>query len=288
MDLKIIFIILLIFFLADGSELRPSDEIWDKVKEYSAQGKMLNESKFYFVFDELNKTKLDIRNSKMSVLSNRQKEIYINYGLRNYAFIVQSLNGETIEMYTDNLFNYIKRELSPSLGNSIITCISIDDRLIRIKLGDESKMKYTDNNVDNMISNLGKKMRNDDFYGALIQLVNDIENYYGKQDYNGGSNNSGEADDSYLVTIAFIFVVVIVIIALVLCKRRGWSGSGGSYYYHSYDGASYSYHHGGGGPRIGGGGHHGGGHHGGGGGHHSGGGGGGGGGGHSGGRTGGW
>ena len=317
-------LLLFLFSFVQLSTLKHSEEIWDKFCEYAQKDdKIYLESQNYFIFDETNYTKLHVNSSKMKSLYQLQKDYYTKHDAKNYIFLIDELGSETIESFSDSLYDLISKNFSISLANSVITVIPINDRLIRIKIGTSLNYKYDDYYVDQTIIDLRPYMSSKDYYGGCVKLMKDLELYYLKTyddsgsdyDYDSGSSSSKSSKAGSIVGTIFTIIFLIALCVLVVyCCRKGYcesTGSSSSYINYdsgySYDTGYHHHHHtphvhvstggwhsgghssGGGGHRSGGGGHSsgGGGHKsgGGGGGHRSGGGGGGH---HSGGRTGGW
>lgn len=261
-------LILFLFSFVNLSGLKHSDEIWEKFKDYQNQGKAKIESTDYFIFDESNYLSDDINSSKMISFYTLQYNYFYNYGIKNYFFVIDTLDYESLETFTDNLYTYISKEITYSLSNSVIIVIAILDKKIRIKTGTQSNAKYADEYIDTIINNIGPYMRSSNYYGGCVNIIQDLEKYYGKEYQSGSSGTS----------ISTIFIAIFVIIGIIAfcclicyCNSKGYCETSGSSY-HSYGHHHHHHYHSSGGHRSGGGG----------GGHRSGGGH------HSGGRSGGW
>ena len=277
-------LLLLLFSFVQLSTLKHSEEIWDKFYEYVQKGeKIYLESKNYFIFDETNYTNLHVNSTKMKTLYNLQKNFYNKHIVKNYIFLIDELGSETIDSFTNSLYNLISKNFSLTLSSSVIIVIPISDRLIRIKPGYSTNYNYDDYYIDIIISNLRPYMTSKDYYSGCVKLMQDLEYYYGMK-YTNYDNNKNDYDSSgtdydTIKTILGVIFVIAVLIIVAYCRSKGnCQDVGSSSSYIDFNVGSSSHHHtshSSGGHRSGGGG----------GGHRSGGGGGGH---HSGGRTGGW
>jgi len=308
MKTKIIIVLSILFSFVKLGTIKPSEDIWKKVKRYWQQGLMSNESEFYFVFDEYNYTAFDLSSKEMIELQKKQEEIYVQYGIRNYIFAIKTLDTsiESIEKAADSLSSYIQYDFKVDMSNSVIALIAMDIQKIRIRLGSTLNKKVTDSEAAKIISNIGTSMRAKNYYKAFYNIITDIKNYYLNEGSSSSSSSSKATDSTGSSVISTILTIIVIIgiaascVLYIYCRRKGYCETSGSSSYYSYSEPTYHHgpphhHHGpphhhfggghssGGGHRSGGGHSSGGGHRSGGGGHSSGGGGG-----HSGGATGGW
>ena len=224
-------IILFLFSFINSATVLPSEEIWNKVKDYITFGKMLLQNKTHFIFDENNFTNLAVNDSKMQFLYKKQEELFNKNGIANYIFAVNYLNEqeEAIEKAADNLYNYISTYFNIDISNSVISLFSIKSKRVRIKLGTITQQNISDSNAASMINNLGDYLRNKEYYNAWIKLIDDIDDYYNYK------TNWG-------LIIGIIAAVIIVVglsiaIPIIFCKDKcdcegsSSSGGGGGYYY---------------------------------------------------------
>ena len=72
----------------------------------------------------------------MIELQKKQKEIYIQYGIRNYIFAIKTLDTsiESIEKAADSLSTYIQNDFKVDMSNSVIALIAMDIQKVRIRL----------------------------------------------------------------------------------------------------------------------------------------------------------
>ena len=199
--------ILILFYFINYITTFPSEEIWNKVKDYIKDGKMLIQNKTYFIYDENNYTKLELNDTKMQNLYKRQEKLFKKNGIANYIFVVDFLDEkeELIEKAADNLYNYISNYFNVNMSNSVIALFSMKSRRIRIKLGILTQKNISDSNAKSIIKDLGSYLRNEDYYNAWIKLIDDIDRYF------------NEEISFFWIIIFFIFVVVIIIIQINDC-----------------------------------------------------------------------
>ena len=141
MKLNLLFFISFIIFCNS----LPSDEIWNKVKQYINESKMILNEKTYFIFDEENYTKLDINGSKMQTLYEKQKKFYTKHNTSNYIFVIKNLNEkkESIEDATYNICRYLYNEFNIYMEKSVVALFSIETRRVRIRTGEKTKKKIS-------------------------------------------------------------------------------------------------------------------------------------------------
>ena len=133
------FYLLFIFLQINLGSFSPSDTIWKKTLEYITEGKMkVFEGRNYFVFDESNYTSLDVNDDKMEILYQKQKELYTNYGIPNYIFVVDNHNekSESLTEATHNLAAYLNNEFNVDKNKTVIVYLSIQTRHIKIRTGE--------------------------------------------------------------------------------------------------------------------------------------------------------
>lgn len=173
-------IVVFLFSFINSSSFYSSNEIWNKALGYIKEGTMLLQNKGYFIFDESNYTKLNLNDTKMQFLYKRLERLFIEYGIANYIFILDSLSESTqlIKFTGDDLRFHISKDFKIDISNSVITIFSMNTRRIGISLGFETKQKITDSNAESIIDDLGPYLRSKDYYNALIKLIDDINFYY--------------------------------------------------------------------------------------------------------------
>ena len=170
--------LLFIFLQINLCNFYPSDTIWKKTLKYIAEGKMkVFEGRNFFIFDESNYTSLDINDDKMEILYQKQKELYINYGIPNYIFVVDNHNenSESLTEATHNLAAYLNKEFSIDKNKAIIGYLSIQSRRIKIRTGEIIRKNITDLDAQNMINNLRTYLQKEAYYEAWIKFIDDIK-----------------------------------------------------------------------------------------------------------------
>ena len=181
--MNVIFVILFLFSLIKSNN-NPSDNIWEKVLSAINNGTLiLPNNKRHFIYDEKNYLKEEKNSSKMLSLYQKQEDVYLFNDISNYIFFVQNLeeDKESLESCAKNLIALISKEFGFSLSKSIIILFSMDTRRIRIQPGNSLETLFTYSISSLMITNLQSLMRREDYYGALIQFIEDVNNIYYRQ-----------------------------------------------------------------------------------------------------------
>ena len=160
--------------------LLPSDLIWKKTQLYMENGRMVANNKNYFIFDESNYTKLDIKDSKMIYLYQKQENLFQKYNISNYIFIVDNLdeNQESIESAAFNLCKYLYNIYSINMNRSIVALFSIKSRRVRLRSGDKIKHELDYYTLKKIIDNLVPYLQNEKYYKAWNKLFDDLKFYY--------------------------------------------------------------------------------------------------------------
>jgi len=214
---------LLLLLQIDLYKLSDSSTIFNMTIQYIKEGKMkVPKDMNYFIFDESNRTALDINGNKMNVLYNKQKEIFEKHNIPNYIFVVDSQDESTegLTKTTHNLAEYLRNRYNIKKDYAIILLVSISPGKIKIRTGDSIKRKITDFNCNTMISNMRPYLQKKQYYEAWNQFISDI-NYYNKYGYS-------KADDSYekekiigiIVFIILILGILSLIIICIICKYK--------------------------------------------------------------------
>lgn len=246
MKTKIIIVLSILFSFVKLGTIKPSEDIWKKVKRYWQQGLMSNESEFYFVFDEYNYTAFDLSSKEMIELQKKQEEIYEQYRIRNYIFAIKTLDTsiESIEKAADSLSSYIQYDFKVDMSNSVIALIVMDLQKVRIRIGSSLNYKITDSEAQKIISNMGTNMRAKNYYKAFYNIITDIRYYYLNEESSSSSKSkntkteTNSSDNSLLKCIVGLIVIIGIIILISYgqkeghCKRSELSSSD----YHNYGG----------------------------------------------------
>ena len=217
--------LLFIFLQIKLGSFSPSDTIWKKTLEYITEGKMkVFEGRNFFVFDESNYTSLDINDSKMEILYQKQKELYTNYRIPNYIFAVDNHNenSESLTEATHNLAAYLNNEFNIDKNKTVIAYLSIQSRRIKIRTGEIIRKNITDSDAENMINNLKPYLQKKSYYEAWIKFVDDI-NYYRDDNLKVINNNtkssSKKSKKGLLIFIIIIGSIIVLIIIIVICRK---------------------------------------------------------------------
>lgn len=248
--MKLIQYTLIILFLISYAESNahnlPSDLIWNKVTDFIEKMNITNGH--HFIFDESNYTQLDINNSKMIELYQKQENLYQKNKISNYIFIADNINenSETIEKAADNLYHYIEEYFGIDISNSVIALFSMESRRIRIKTGKETQNKITDEYAQEMIDHLGDYLKKNEYYNAWVKLINDIDDYYNKSSY------FWLGIVFFAVIIVFVIAFVIGLLIVMIMDGKDDNRSNNYYYNAGYSGGNYGGGGGGGGGATGG------------------------------------
>lgn len=220
--------LLFIFLQINLCNFYPSDTIWKKTLKYIAEGKMkVFEGRNFFIFDESNYTSLDINDDKMEILYQKQKELYINYGIPNYIFVVDNHNenSESLTEATHNLAAYLNKEFSIDKNKAIIGYLSIQSRRIKIRTGEIIRKNITDLDAQNMINNLRTYLQKEAYYEAWIKFIDDI-NYYRDDNskvINRVRSSSKKSNQTFLIIIIIIgsiFIIALIIFICIKCSYK--------------------------------------------------------------------
>ena len=129
-----IFIIFILITKILLSKSLSSEEIWKKTKNYIKQGKMIvNENKTHFIFDEYNYTGLDINSTKMQTLYERQEQIYKDFKITNYIFIVDNLDEIEDKMPEIQLEIDLEKDFHINIKYSIILFLSVKTERVTLR-----------------------------------------------------------------------------------------------------------------------------------------------------------
>ena len=226
----------------------PSDEIWNKTMQFFKEKKMLDFNKKHFIFDEYNYTKLDINDIKMQSLYEKQNDIYNNYHITTFIFLVKYIN-ETEEPL-NSTFRTNMRENLKNFGifvnYTLFTVISVDTKKALIYTGSKTRKNYISNEEALSIKNtLLANIYSANYYNALNVLFDDIlinceEKVYidkksttiiSNDGYHGyySDDNSYKASDILCVIIGLISFVVCLILFIYCCYKKRCCKNGCSF-----------------------------------------------------------
>ena len=156
----------------------PSDDIWNKIKKYINQGKMIvNKNKTHFIFDETNYTKLDINSTKMQDLYKRQEQIFQETKMANYIIIVDNLDEsiESINKAEGRLERHIEKEFKFKWNRIFIIFISVKSRRITIKIGNRYYREgFTIFKYWKILNQLKSYFKQKQYYEAWMYLLDEF------------------------------------------------------------------------------------------------------------------
>ena len=197
----------------------PSSDIWSKAMKYMQEGKMKYPKDMnYFIFDESNYTALEINGTEMNDLFLSQQELYKDFGIPNYIFIVDYQNEaiESLETATHNLADYLKTNYGVNKNRTIILFLSMQTRRNRIRAGESIKYIYG-SYIDSMLKNLDPYLREKNYYEAWDQFLSDVYAIY--KEYENNQNNKNNTNYAHIKssdnTITPFMIVTILVSNLI-------------------------------------------------------------------------
>ena len=250
--MKRFFLILIGLFSIYSTTVYHSDEIWNKVIEHKANGKMILNNTHYFIFDEDNTyLKFTADSQELIVLNKEQKKIYDNYKLSTFIFFVATIDkDEGIDNTAQRLYNKIKSEFYVDISTSMIALVAIESRELKVAIGPSIKNLITSTDANAIINDVKPYLKEKNYYRVAKDLIEDF-NYYYKLRINSqqskGTNydhyysSSYGKDFDYSILFGLIGIVVFFIVIFILyikccpdakcerwnCPEKKKSNSGG-------------------------------------------------------------
>ena len=160
----------------------PSEDIWKQVINTNSNNTLINNNN-YFIFHENDFFKRDIYSEDMKKLYEKQKLFFTKWETSNYIFIVNNFN-EYLESIEDGVFHlsqYLYKDFKVKMENSIIALFSIKTRRIKIKIGEITKNKIINRNVENIMSSLEDLFLQNDYYKTFLKYYDNLDQYMGIQ-----------------------------------------------------------------------------------------------------------
>lgn len=153
------------------------------------------------------------------------KDLHEQTGAQFVIVTVPSLNGQSIEEYSNDLFNNWGIG-DKDKNNGVLLLISKDDKKFRIEVGSGLEGTLTDAYCNNELSILKDNFKKGDFDTGVLTVSKDI----------CSSVSSGEevTSNSHKLTemqkeILLVVVILLIIIILFMFSSSGSSSSGGFY-----------------------------------------------------------
>ena len=167
----IIFIIDIIFITSLTTK-----ETWDLVMRDFSEGKVLNESKEFFIFQEENYTQLDINDNKMVELYEKQFEMLFLCGIRSYIFAINNRSQMNITDFRNNMRDNMK-SWGINVNYSVFTVAMVDENDAFVYTGSKIRKDYIPDSIALDIKNtLLGYMERKEYYTAWKTFINDIYN----------------------------------------------------------------------------------------------------------------
>ena len=171
MKLIIAIFILDVYFIIS---LTPN-ETWNLIVNDFSEGKLLNSSKAFFIFQEDNYTQLDINDNKMIDIYKKQMEIFFLCGIRSYIFAINNTSGINNTIFRTDMRDYMK-SWGINVNNSVFTVSIIDQNDAFIYTGSKIKQNFIPNSTALKIKQtLLNNMKNKEYYTAWNTLIKDIQ-----------------------------------------------------------------------------------------------------------------
>ena len=206
MNSKLIIFVLIIQI--SGLNSLTTKKIWSKAKKYINQGKVIvDKNKTHFIFDESNYTKLDINSTKMQDLYKMQEQIFKEYNITSYIFIVDYFNLDDSYSYFEpcddegNLKDFIVNEYKTNYDKTIVIIIDAKESKLLISKFPRCKYRQSDPKIAYLQLRLYSYMRKNQYYKVLKKIIEYIYNLYSKR--------------HIIKEICLYFIIIIVFILIM-------------------------------------------------------------------------
>lgn len=257
MQFVIVIFVIDIFFITSLT----SNEAWNLiVKDYS-EGKMLNESKDFFIFQEENYTQLDINDEKMKEIYEKQIEMYYLCGIRSYIFAINNRSQMDISNFRSNMRDNMK-SWGINVNNSVFTVVMVNENDSIVYTGSIIKQLYIPDSTARVIkATLLDNMSHKEYYTAWKTFIYDIYNicygifeelnntFHNSTNYNhysGVRHGGGSGSVSLWVRIVACIGAVLVLGGIIIacwkcrcCEKLNNIKSSNIYDHDTYSARSY-------------------------------------------------
>lgn len=189
--------------------------------------------------------------SEKSALESTIQNLLAAKGPQVQVVVIKSLEGNAIEDYSMKLAETWKLG-SKKAGDGLILLISIDDRKMRIEVGEGIEGTITDYDSHKIIDKILKPaFREKDFYGGVLGFISVVQEKFGIE----ASATQGHRPLVRKKQVSPIHSLILIIIFIIFIISRmgpmggmmGRRGYGGGYYGGSSSGGGSSWGGGGGG-----------------------------------------
>ena len=223
MKIPLIIVFFILFSFSKTSDLLDSESIWKKVHEH-IDNETIDFNYHYFTFDLKDYANLSKDITKKNAFIQKQRHLYLSYNIPNYLFIVDDfdIDKESIETVSSNLVSYISKDYDIDTSKSIVIFIAIDRRKTRIQIGTKLNDLITDSDCEKTINDMTYYMRNERYYDAFCEALDDIDYYYKLR---SSSTDSTTSETHYFgpILVAILFIGLLVVI-IFLYRKYGCSG----------------------------------------------------------------
>lgn len=166
-------------------------------------------------------------------LLSTSKDLYNNTGAQFVIVTVSNLNGESIEEYSNDLFNNWGIG-NKDTNNGVLLLISKEDRKFRIEAGSGLEGTLTDAYCHNELKILKDYFSKDDYDNGVLAVSNGICSSITNDEPVSNNENMLTTTQKELI----VFVIILFIIILLIFISCG--GGGGFIFFDSFGGGSSS------------------------------------------------
>ena len=171
------------------------------------------------------------------------KDLHEQTGTQFVIVTVPSLNGQSIEEYSNDLFNNWGIG-DKDRNNGVLLLISKDDKKFRIEVGSGLEGTLTDAYCNNELSILKDNFKKGDFDTGVLTVSKDIcSSISSGEEVTSNSHKLTEMQKEILLVVVILLIIIIIILFMFSSggsSSSGSSSSGGFYCGSSSSGSSSS------------------------------------------------
>lgn len=154
------------------------------------------------------------------------KDLHEQTGAQFVIVTVPSLNGQSIEEYSNDLFNNWGIG-DKDKNNGVLLLISKDDKKFRIEVGSGLEGTLTDAYCNNELSILKDNFKKGDFDTGVLTVSKDIcSSISSGEEVTSNSHKLTEMQKEILLVVVILLIIIII---LFMFSSSGSSSSGGFY-----------------------------------------------------------
>ena len=156
------------------------------------------------------------------------KDLHEQTGAQFVIVTVPSLNGQSIEEYSNDLFNNWGIG-DKDKNNGVLLLISKDDKKFRIEVGSGLEGTLTDAYCHNELNILKDNFKKGDFDTGVLTVSKDIcSSVSSGEEVTSNSHKLTEMQKGILLVAVILLIIIIIIIILFMFSSGGGSSSGSS------------------------------------------------------------